>query len=466
MNDPSITLLQRHRSFRAYWLGQSASVFGSEVSAFALPLVSALTLDAGPVGVSVVATAAMLPYLLFSLLAGHWLATRDEQRVMVRANLLQAVLMAAIPLAWVGGWLSVPLLATVAFVSGTAEVVFALAAFAYVPRLVTTDDIPDANRTVQSTQTVAQIGGPGLAGLLVQVVGAPLALLVDALSYLASALGVSRGRSGQSEASAPAREKADWGVMSGLQALWGNPHLRILTMHSAAFNFATPIITINLVLWAVQEQGMATGVYGLAIAAGGAGGLLGALFANHLALRLGFGHAYGVAVLLYSLLPALLVAWPLTGNRLALVIAPVLLCSGIGLGSANVYALSLRQLALPADLLTRSAGAYRQITFGVVPVGTLLAGGLGAVLGTRPAVFTGVLLLVVGMVPMFGARMRSLPSPQAARVVTSRKGVMAGLAGNQGPRNAKGPSLARRVNDGPMGEESVQGCRTTGRFSA
>jgi MFS family permease len=415
MRDPSIDLLRRDRSFRAYWVGQASSVVGSEISLFALPLVSALTLDAGPGGVSLVATAGMLPYLCFSLLAGQWLAGRDVRRVMVPANLAQACLMTVVPVGWMLGWLSVPLLVLVAFLSGTAEVLFALSAFAYVPRLVHEKDVPDANRAVQSTHTVAQIAGPGLAGVLVQVAGAPLALLVDAVSYLASAVGV--GRSRPTIAMVPRSEVGgrEAGLLTGLRALLANPCLRMLTLHAAAFNFASQIVTLNLVLWAVQQQGMSSGAYGLAIAAGGVGGLIGALWANRVADRIGFGHAYGAAVLLYSFAPLGMVIWPITGNALALVIAPALFISGLGLGSANVFALNMRQLALPPDLLTQSAGAYRQITFGVVPLGTLTAGLLGAGLGTRAATLAGVLLLIAGMVPMFLPHMLALRSPLDAR---------------------------------------------------
>ena len=113
--DPSVALLRAHRSFRWYWAGQSLSFVGSQVTVVALPLVAALTLGAGPGGVAAVATAAMLPNLLFSLLVGNWVEGRDQRRIMVPADLVRAGLLATIPMAWAAGWLSLPWRVEIAF---------------------------------------------------------------------------------------------------------------------------------------------------------------------------------------------------------------------------------------------------------------------------------------------------------------------------------------------------------------
>lgn len=122
--DPSVSLLFKDASYRAYWFGQSVSAFGSEVTTFALPLIAALTLKATPGQVGVVAAAATAPYPLFSLLAGHWLEGRAHKRVMIPADLTQFLALLVIPLAWLGGWLSVPLLVVIAFTSGCRALAF------------------------------------------------------------------------------------------------------------------------------------------------------------------------------------------------------------------------------------------------------------------------------------------------------------------------------------------------------
>ena len=159
--DPSIALLRRDGSFRWYWAGQSLSFVGSQVSVVALPLVAALTLGAGPAGVSAVATAAMLPNLLFSLLVGNWVGGRDQRRIMIPADLVRAALLATIPLAWATGWLSLPWLIAVAFLAGVAGIFFEIAGFAYVPDLVASEELPAANRAVQGSAPCLRWRGRG-----------------------------------------------------------------------------------------------------------------------------------------------------------------------------------------------------------------------------------------------------------------------------------------------------------------
>jgi MFS family permease len=416
--DPSLDLLRRSRPFRWYWAGQSLSFFGSQVAAIALPLVAALSLDAGPAGVSAVATAAMLPNLLFSLLVGNWAEGRDHRRIMIPADLVRALLIAVIPVAWLAGVLTLPLLVVVAFLTGVVGIFFEISGFAYVPSLVPARDLAAANRAVQGSSTVTEVAGPGLAGLLVQAVGPALAMVVDAVSYLASALGVLLGRNpaDQRRADGGAEEAPEGtertGVAQGLKVLFGNPYLRALTIHAAAYNLAEQIVIINLVLWAVQGQGVAPGAYGLALSAGGIGALLGTLTALRLADRLGFGRAFAVSLLLSCFVPLLLAVAPLRSVALAAVIGGVMLVAGIGLGNANVYSLTLRQTVIPRFLLTRSAGAYRQVMYGSIPIGSALAGVIGELAGTRLGVLIGSVGLALSALPMLTRRIRALRDPQ------------------------------------------------------
>ena len=244
----------------------------------------------------------MLPNLLFSLFVGHWVEGRRHRRIMIPADVVRAVLLAIIPVAAFGGWLSVPLLVVVAFLTGVAGVFFEIAGFAFVPSMVDTDDLAAANRAVQGSSTVAQVAGPGLAGLLIQTVGPPLALVVDAVSYLASGLGIAVGRPRRTAATpeaVPVERRA--AVTEGLRLLVGNLYLRALTLHAAVYNLAAQVFTINLMLWAVQERQVSPGGYGLALSAGGVGAVLGTLTALRLADRLGFGRAFAASLLVVLL---------------------------------------------------------------------------------------------------------------------------------------------------------------------
>ena len=206
-------LLRTDRDFRWYWGGQSLSLVGTQVSAIAMPLIAVLTLGAGAGGVSAVATAAFLPNLLSPLLFGHWLEGRPKRRLMVLADLARAVLIASVPVAYLVGGLSLELLIGVAFAIGTASVAFDIAGFAYLPTFVEEDRLPEANRAMQGSATVAQVAGPGLGGLLVQLLGAPLAAAADAVSYVASAFGIARAHG--PEAHTGAIRKAGFSTASG-----------------------------------------------------------------------------------------------------------------------------------------------------------------------------------------------------------------------------------------------------------
>ncbi|MCC9203939.1 MFS transporter [Arthrobacter sp. zg-Y769] len=434
MKDPSWVLLRTNRSFRRYWLGQTAAGAGAQVTGIAVPLVTAIALDAGPAAVSLVAAAGTLPYLLFSLVAGHLLQGRDQRRSMVAADIAQVVILAQIPLAWAGGWLSVPLLAAITFLSGCCALVFGLAAFAYVPALVEDKDLAPANRAVQATRTVTEISGPGLAGLLVSAAGAPGALIATIAGHLASAAGVasSRPRSrtagagsttavpvpepGQAPGAASAQEKRPT-LLTGLRILFGDRHLRALTVHAATYNAAEQVLILNLILWAVQQQDVGVGAYGLALAAAGVGGLLGTLTALRLADMAGLGRAFAISLVLSCGVPLLLPVWPATGWTLAAVIAAVMLLRGIGEGNANIYSLTMRQQLIPRDELTRSAGAYTQVMYGSIPLGALLAGVVGETMGVRAGVLIGAVGLVLSAVPMLTPaflRLRTIPVPAAA----------------------------------------------------
>jgi MFS family permease len=346
---------------------------------------------------------------------------------MVPADLVRAVLLATIPLAWAAGWLSLPWLVAVAFLAGVAGIFFEIAGFAYVPDLVASSELPAANRAVQGSSTVSEVAGPGLAGLLVQALGPPLAIVADAVSYLASALGVLKGRPRPASSAPAVRARAPdnppTGWRHGLTILFRNAYLRALTIHAAAFNLAEQVLIINLVLWAVRGQGVSPGAYGLALSAAGIGALVGTLTALRLADRLGFGRAFAISLLLSCFAPLALAAFPLREVGLAVLIGAVLLVSGLGLGNANVYSLTLRQMVIPKALLARSAGAYRQIMYGSIPIGSVLAGVIGEAAGTRVGVAVGAAGLSMSALPMFARRIRSLSTPGRAGSTSESAGV-------------------------------------------
>jgi MFS family permease len=397
-------LLRGHPDFRWYWSGQTLSFVGSQVTATALPLVAALTLDAGPGGVSAVATASFLPNLALPLLVGHWLEGRGKRRLMIAADLVRAAALAVVPVAFLAGTLSIALLAAVAFVVGAATVLFDIGGFAYVPSLVPRERLSEANRAMQGSLTFAQVGGPGLAGLLVQALGAPLALVADAASYLVGALGISAARRPE-----PAVDTSHRGrLRDGLVLVLTHRLLRPLSLHATIYNGAAQVFVVNLVVWAVQENDVPPGVYGAALAAGGAGAFLGTLVALRLADRLGYGPAFLVSLCFSCGVPLFTALLPWTGGHLGYGLALLQALAGAGLGSANVLSITLRQSAIPPHQLARTNGAYRSLNYGVIPLGAALAGVLGEVFGTRVGVAVGTVGMALSALPMLAGAVRRL----------------------------------------------------------
>ncbi len=405
-------LVRRHRDFRLFWIGQSISVVGTQVTAVALPLVAALNLHAGAGAVSAIATASYLPNVVLPLLAGAWLETRRKRPAMVCADLVRALALAAVPIAWALTALSVPLLVVVALVVGSASVLFDVGSFAYLPTLVETDDLAAANRAMQGSATAAQVAGPGLAGLAVQAVGAPLAIVLDAISYLGSALGIRAARQAEAETERP---DGRVGVFSGLSWIWANVILRSLVVHASVYNAASQIFTVNLIVYAVRHQGLSAGLYGLALSAGGLGALFGTLTALRLMKRLGYGRSFALSLVLSTGAPILVALLPGSGTRFAVELAGVLLLSGCGLGSANVLSVTLRQVVTPISFLARTNGGYRLLIFGAIPIGSVVGGIIGSSLGSRTGVAVGAIGLFVSAAPMFQRRIRNLKNAADAR---------------------------------------------------
>lgn len=399
-----------NRDFKRFWAGQTVSAVGTHVTAVALPLTAALTLDAGAAGVSAIATASYLPSAALPLLTGHWLERRRKRGVMVATDVFRAAVLAVIPIAWGFGQLSLPLLVAVAFLVGAASVVFDIASFAYLPGFVPEQELPAANRALQGSSTAAQVGGPGLSGLLVQLLGPAVALLVDAISYLASAFGV--GSASRPEpAPQAAGERA--GVWEGVRQIKVSPFLRSLTAHAALYNAAAQILVVNLVVLAVKERGLSAGGYGVALSAGGAGAFVGAMLGLRLARRLGYGRAFGTSLVLSTGLPLLLAFLPGRGLEYGVLLGAVQFLAGIGLGSANVLSVTIRQLLIPRTTLARSNGAYRTFTFGVLPIGAAAGGVLGSTFGSTTAVAVGTIAMAISAVPMFAREVRTLDTPVA-----------------------------------------------------
>ena len=385
--------LWRHRDFRKLWAGETVSLFGSEVTELALPLVAVLVLDADAGQMGLLAAARFAPFLLITLPAGAWVDRRRRRPVLIGSNLGRALLVGLVPLLAGLGLLRMGHLYAVAFAVGTLTVVFDIAYQSYLPSLVEREQLVEGNSKLQASASAARVGGPGLGGLLVQLVGAPRALLLDAGSYVVSAASLlairNREPAPAADRDGQPRARLRREIGEGLAVTYRNPVLRSMAGLAATYNLFSQVVEALLVLYAARELGLSAGVIGLVISAGSLGALAGAALTGRLERRLGVGPSLILAVVVEC---AALLLVPLASGPAA-VTAGVLglgfLGNGFGLGLSNVFAVSLRQAVTPDRLLGRMNASYRFLTYGAIPLGALLGGALGELLGLRAAVAVG-----------------------------------------------------------------------------
>ena len=405
--------LWRNADFLKLWAGESVSVVGSQITALALPLTAVMTLDASAAQMGLLGAAAYAPFLLVTLPAGVVVDRMRRRPLLVWTSLARGALLALVPIAAVLGFLEMQILYAVAFAGGVLAVFAELAFYSFVPSLVARQELVEANSKLQVSVSAAQVGGPGLGGLLVELLTAPVALVADAASFVAAAAGVAAVRSREERPAQRAERRLRREVAEGLRVTFGNPYLRGFAGEAAMFNLCWQAIDVVLVLWAVKELGLRPGLLGLALSAGAVGSLAGALVAAPLARRLGLGPAIVSAMAIACAVPLLL---PLAAGpppAAAALLAVVFFVSGIGVTVSNVHVVSVRQAVTPDRLLGRMHASYRFVVYGAIPVGALAGGLLGEAIGLRPTLVVASLGLLLAVVPVLLSpvpRLRDLPS--------------------------------------------------------
>ncbi len=410
------------RNFRLLWIGETISGTGNSMAMVGVPLLAVTVLRASTFAVAALTAAAYLPWLVIGLPAGAWVDRRPARPLMIVCDVISALLYASLPAAAWTGLLSTGQVVAVALLGGLVNVVFATAYQVYLPSLVSTAELVEGNAKLQGGASVAAIGGRAAAGLAAQLLGAATALLFNAASFGVSAVCLLRIRA---QASPPARA-GHAGVWPGITFVARDPYLRPLTLYGAAANLVYTGNLALVVVFLIRVTGLSSAAAGLLMAAGGAGSLLGALLAPRLTRAFGTARALVCTSLGYGLAGLLI---PLTGRgpRMACYLIGAGLIAG-GLAVGNVIVGSFRQQYCPPSLLGRVSASMRFLGYGMVPLGALLAGALGTVLGVRDALWivqgifaaTAVLLLT----PRIRAA-RDLPTQPSQAALPERKKISA-----------------------------------------
>ncbi len=379
--------------FLKLWAGQSVSLMGSAVTGLALPLTAIYVLHVNAGQIGVLKTLQWLPYIVISLFVGAWSDRHRRRPVMIAVNLGEALVLGVIVALAKLGALSLPILFVAVFITGSLTVFFDVSYTGYIPTLVGKDDLLGANSRLQSSSAVAQISGPAIAGLLIQLVTAPLALLADAISFVVSVASLLWIREREA---APERPTTKIGVISqikaGLVVVVKDPVLRALVVTSALFNLFAQWINVLFLIFAVRTLGMSAGVIG-AIASGAAvGALLGSLSAGMLSRVFGVGRAYMASVAGECLV---LLAVPFVPSHhvafAAIVMALAFAVNGAGSAISSIGSNAIRQAVTPQHLIGRMTATNRFISYGVIAIGALVGGFAGQWFGLRPGMLIGAI---------------------------------------------------------------------------
>jgi len=394
--------------FRRLWAAQTVSQFGSEITGLALPLLAILVLGASTFEVAALAVVDWLPFFLFSLPAGVWIDRLPRRPILIAADLGRAAVLGSIPLAYLLDVLTLGQLYLVGLLAGTFTVFFDLSYQSYLPSVVERDELAEGNSKLEVSRSSAQVAGPGLAGVLVSALTAPYAILVDAVSFLGSALFLSRIARPERTPERAHEERAGFRaeIREGLRFVLRHPILRPIVLFVGVSNvFVTMLFAIYLV-YAVRELDLDATTIGVIFSLGSVGSLVGALTANRVARRVGIGPGL-IAVATTGGLGLLLI--PLaTGDFVIpfLVLANVLW--GFFVLNYFVSAISLIQAITPDHLLGRTNASRRFVVQGVIPVGALLGGTLGTVLGLRTTIAIGAIGASVAVLPLLFSPLRAV----------------------------------------------------------
>lgn len=401
---PRFSGLWRQPEFLKFWAASAISDVGTQVSMLALPLIAALTLDATPWQMGLLAAAGTAPTLLVGLFAGVWVDRLRRRPVMIAADIGRAALLATIPLAAAASVSRIEVLYAVALSIGALNVLFDVAFYAYIPSLVSRDRLVEANSKIETTSALAQVTGPGAGGALVATLGGPVAMLIDALSFLLSAVFTRRIRVSEPAPQRDAREGVFEEIREGLSVVARHPILRVLGGCSATRGLFGRMFLAVYILFMTRDLGLGAVGVGLVLATGGVGSLAGALVAERAARRFGPGPTMIGAQLLFGV-TGLAVPLAVLVPRFALeLVVASEFAQWMTLLVYSINAVSARQALTPDRLLGRVNATMRCAAGGALPIGSLLGGAVGGMIGLP-------LTLVVAELGMLLASLRLLLSP-------------------------------------------------------
>jgi MFS family permease len=388
------------------WGAQSISIFGTHISVIALPLLAVTTLNASPFEMGVLTAAASLPYLLIGLFVGVWVDQLRKRPLLIAADVGRALCLLAIPIAAIFDVLSIPLLVISAFVHGTLAMVFDVADTTYLPSLVRREQLVEANGKLELSTSVAQISGPAIAGGLVALLTAPIALVVDSVSYLGSALMLKRIEHVEELPERRAHESMGVQIRDGIATIFASPVLKALIGTSTLTAMFGEMFMAVYVFFLAEDLGLGAGRIGFIFAMGGVGALLGAWASGVLSRRIGAGNTLVLGQVMFGV-TGLIIPMALLVPEYAF--ALIVICEFLQWGFLVMYHVigaSLRQVYTPLPALGRVQASSLLAIRGSMPLGALVGGTIATMIGAAWTLVIGEIGMLLAALPLLIAPIR------------------------------------------------------------
>lgn len=385
--------LLREHDFRHLWIGDALSQFGTRMSMLAMPLVGLFVLDASPFQVALLVACERAGFLLLGLPVGAWTDRLRCRPLLIAADIGRALLLASIPVATALGVLTLAQLYVVLLLVGVHTVVFDVAHQTYLPRLLERDDLVEGNAKLAANTSVAAVAGSGIGGYLVQWLTAPFVVLLDALTYLWSAIWLGGIRKREQRPERPVRQSLLRDIGDGLEFLVRHPILRPIAFYNVTVVLFQSANSAILLVFLVREIGLRPGLIGVLGMVGLVGAIVSSMMTRWLAARLGSARALLLGSVVLGVGFAL---YPLTGPGTGLVWFVVAgLLTAFGIIVSGVLQITALQQLCPDELLGRVSATSKVLSWGMMPLGSLLGGVLSAVLGMRGTLWlAGAVILV------------------------------------------------------------------------
>ena len=396
--------LWRHADFLRLWAAQAISAYGSRITRTALPIVAIAMLDQTESVIGLLVTLQLAPGVVLALFAGGFIDRGNKRRILIAADLIRAAAVASLTVSWAIGTLAMAQVIVVGAIVGAASALFAITDNAYLPALIGKAQLSEGNAKIEATEAIAEITGPASAGVLIAALGAPLAVAIDAVTYVWSAfmLGQIKAREPAAAEETPtaslsaAMRGSDLRI--GMRAVFGHPIVRPIVISHMVWSLSGGFFMALYTPFCLRVLDLDTATFGIVIAMGGVGALAGALLSRGFVRVFGLGRTIVITSAL-SLTCALFI--PLADGPyaviLAFLIAHQLLSDGFSVAFV-IQAVTLRQTVLRKEILGRANAAIHVVTASLLPIGALIAGFLAELAGTRTAVWVGVLIGLVAPV--------------------------------------------------------------------